>query len=302
MRNSKTLSTMFIIIAATLWGTIGLFVRKVNLFGIQSMDIVFFRCAGAFVILFPILLIFKRKELCIKWKDLWCFIGSGIVSITFFNFCYFTTIARTSLSIAAILLYTSPAFVILLSAIIFKEKITIQKICALILAFCGCLCVSGIAGGNNALTPLNLLIGIGAGVGYALYSIFGRLCINRGYSSLTISVYSFLFSAIGTLPFINLKKVTTIVVAQSECWPPILALIILTTLLAYLFYTTGLLQIENGKASIIACVEPLVATLIGICIFHEALTISNTIGILLILGATILVNYSTKNINATQIQ
>ena len=104
---------IFILLAGMLWGTMGFWVRELNGRGLVSMDIVFLRSAVTVFIMLAVLLIKDRKLLRIKLKDLWCFAGTGLCSIVFFNFCYFRAIMLTTLSVAAVLLYTAPAFVIL---------------------------------------------------------------------------------------------------------------------------------------------------------------------------------------------
>lgn len=78
--------------------------------------------------------IFHREDLKIRLRDFMVFIGTGVCSIVFFNIMYFITIERTTLSVAAILLYTAPCFVMLMSAAVFHEKITGMKMVALLLA------------------------------------------------------------------------------------------------------------------------------------------------------------------------
>lgn len=63
-----------------------------------------------------------------------------------------------------------------------------------------------------------------------------------------------------------------------------LALGILCTVVPYLIYTLGLQYVENSKASIIASVEPVTATLLGIMVFHESLTVTGMSGMVLVLG------------------
>lgn len=63
------------------------------------------------------------------------FFGSGVCSLVFFNWCYFSAISTSSMSVAAVLLYTSPVFVTLLSALFFRERITSHKVAALALTF-----------------------------------------------------------------------------------------------------------------------------------------------------------------------
>ena len=265
----------------------GLFVRRLGGegAGFSSLEVAQLRCVVAAAVLFIIMAARDRTQLRIRLKDLWCFLGTGILSIIFFNYCYFTTIQMTSLSVAAVLLYTAPAFVIVLSAILFGERITKWKISALALTILGCVCVSGLLRGGAALTLYGFLTGLGAGLGYALYSIFGRYALDRGYGSMTISFYTFLVAAAGTIPMVPEGHIAS-TLAQSPSTAGFVVLFgIITTVIPYLSYTRGLQGVENGQASIIASVEPVVATLLGILVFHEPLHADEAAGILLILGA-----------------
>ncbi len=99
------------------------------------MEITAFRSLVTAVLMLAGMALFKRKELRVKWKDLWCFAGTGILSVAFFNVCYFTCMNYATLSVAAILLYTAPSFVMVFSYFLFKEKIGGRKLIALALAF-----------------------------------------------------------------------------------------------------------------------------------------------------------------------
>ena len=177
----------------------GLLVRPLNEIGLVTMDICFLRGFVTFVVMLAGLLLFDRDSLKIRLRDIWCFIGTGTLSVTFFNFCYFRTITLTSLSVAAVLLYTAPAFVMVMSFFLFKESMTKKKVIALIVAFIGCILVSGVITGGGDLNARGILVGLGAGFGYALYSIFGRYALQRGYNSLTITFYTFLFATFCTV-------------------------------------------------------------------------------------------------------
>ena len=283
-RRSASIS---VIIAAVMWGTMGIWVRNLEVFGFTSMELVLARSIGAAVLLTLFLLIYDRKLLRVRLRDLWCFLGTGLVSIVFFSYCYFTTITLTNLSVAAALLYTAPAFVVLMSRIFFKEKLTAGKILALIAALIGCILVSGVIGGGG-LTMKGVLLGIGSGLGYAMYSIFGREALNRGYHSFTITVYTFYFATPGALLLANpaglVKKAAEAPV--SLLW--LTGVIVVTTVLPYIFYTLGLSGMEASYASILACAEPLTAALIGIFAYREIPGVLTVLGILLVLSATVL--------------
>ena len=113
-----------IIAAAALWGCIGVFLKLLTAAGLSSMDGVALRSAVAALLYGLFLAATDRKALKIQPRHWYYFFGSGVCSLVFFNWCYFSAISTSSMSVAAVLLYTSPVFVTLLSALFFRERIT----------------------------------------------------------------------------------------------------------------------------------------------------------------------------------
>lgn len=287
----KVFAVLSIILAGIFWGVIGIFVRGLTDLGFSSMEIVALRSFASLLVMSLYLVLFKRDRFRFHLKDWWCFAGTGIVSILFFNLCYFTAINLTTLATASILLYTAPVFVMFFSLILFREKLTVLKCVSAVIAFLGCALVSGILpGGNLALNPTGLLCGLGAGLGYALYSIFGRYALNRGYDTLTVTFYSFAFSSAGCLFFTNIPSVAARVAATPASLWWVLGIGILPGAAAYLLYTYGLTKVESSRASIMASVEPAVAALVGVAAFQEILTPWALAGICLVLGSIVLLN------------
>jgi len=133
--------TIYVIVAGCLWGIISIFVNSLKSMGFNSLQCVAIRTFFAAVILFLYLFVTDKRKLRIAWKDIKYFIGTGICSIVLFNYCYFEAIEQIGgAAVPALLLYTAPIFVMVLSAIFFREKITRKK--------CGCaaidICRSGI--------------------------------------------------------------------------------------------------------------------------------------------------------------
>ena len=287
----KKIAPLLIILAGCLWGTMGLFVRHLNQMGLASMEIVTLRNILAVLILFPGTALKDRSLLRIRPGNLWPLICSGIFSIVFFNYCYFSTIARMNLSAAAILLYTAPIFVMLMSLVLFRERITGRKLLALMMAFSGCCLVSGIFSAAQALTVSGVLLGLGSGFGYALYSIFSRFSLNQGLSSITITDYTFLFAAVGSAFLADFRTIAAALEAHGFVLAGFLILYcVVTTVLPYLLYTAGLSMVENGPASVLASVEPVVATLLGLLVFGETPTVQALIGMCLVLLALVLLS------------
>lgn len=292
----KKFAPFLIMTAGCLWGTMGIFVRRLNTMGLSSPTVCAVRAFFTVALMVVFLLVYDRKLLEIKFKDVWIFACGGILSIVFFNVCYFKAIELMSLSAAAILMYMAPVFVLIMSAIFFKESITRIKVISMVAALVGCVLVSGILGGGVKLSWLGLLCGIGSGIGYALYSIFSRVALNRGYNSMTITTYIFLFAAIGGLFIADFGEISG---ALSESvWPVgyFALYAAVTTVVPYIMYTKGLAFVENSKASIIASVEPVVATVIGFVLYSEKPTVASTIGIVLVLGAIAVLSRNEKHL------
>ena len=286
-KDSK-IPTLMLLLAATLWGVTGIFVRTLNSLGMGTLDMIFFRSAVTALVMFIFLLISDKSKLKIDPKDWWYFFGTGILSFLLFGFCYFYTITHASMSIAAILLYTSPFFVIVMARIFFKEKITANKVIGLILAVIGCFLICN-TDKNVKITPLIIFTGLSSGLCYALYSIFGRVALKK-YESSTVTFYTFMFAFIGSLFVVDFPKMVTSIQQEPVSLLLVIIFAIISAVLPYIFYTTGLKYIEAGKASIIATFEAVVASLSGIFVFDEKITYTGILGIILVLMAVVSLN------------
>ena len=285
---------VLIILAACFWGSMGIFVRKLNGVGFTSIQIVAIRVTLAALIFSLILLIKDHKGFKISPKDIPLFLGLGFGSVLFFTVCYFAAITIMPLSTAAILLYTSPFWIMLMSVLFFREKLNAVKIIALIMAFGGCVLVSGISG--ERISFVGLLLGLGSGIGYGLYSILGTVALKK-YSPFTVTTYTFITAAVGSWFICRPKDMfTKFASAPNLAWLIFFCFLtaLITAVIPFLFYTLGLHKVEASKAGIIATIEPMVATIIGIVFFSEKLTVLSGLGILLILVAVIILNLKKK--------
>ena len=155
--NVKTSGSVLVVLAGIFWGSMGIFVRGLSAYGFSPIQIVSLRMTVAALVFILILLFRGADDLKIRLRDLPLFLGLGLASVLFFTICYFSAIEMMTLSAAAILLYTSPIWVMLMSLIFFRERLGPEKLLALALAFSGCVLVSGLGGGG--LSPAGLLIG-----------------------------------------------------------------------------------------------------------------------------------------------
>ena len=281
MSKTDKRAALSILTGAALWGIIGLWNRRLLAAGLSPTDIVVIRNFGGMVLLSLVFLARDRSVFRVERACLPYFFGTGVVSVVLFTACYFSCQKICSLSVASVLLYTAPSFVVALSALLWREPVTRPKLLALALTLCGCALVCGLFERGLTVTPAGVLYGLGAGFFYALYSIFGRYALSSA-SALTVTVWTFLFAGSASLVFLRPAHMTPL---QSPATLGAAAgLVVFSTVLPYLLYTAGLARVEPGHASIMASLEPVVASLTGVLVFHEAIGVTGVIGVALVLA------------------
>lgn len=291
----KRFSNLFIILAGAFWGSMGLFVRTFTALGFSTLQIVTLRMSVAAVVLLVILLFYKKELIKIRLKDLPLLASIGVFSLTAMSIFYFTTIELTTMSVAAILLYLSPIVVMLLSALIFKEKITPVKLICLCLAVLGCILVSGV-GDAGQVGLVGVLTGVGSAIAYGLYSILGNVAL-RKYHPFTIAFWAFATAGISMLLVCNPVQMTSAIITAPEFISLLLFIFgngIVTAVIPYGLYTLGLKYTAPSKAAILACSEPVAATALGFVWYKETPSIISFFGMLLVLTAIVLLNVKKK--------
>lgn len=282
-------SVICIASAGVLWGIIAIFISLLKEVGFNSLQCVAIRVFFSAICLIIYLSIFDRSKLKIEFRDIIYFLGTGIFSIIFFNYCYFEAIEVIGgVAVPALLLYMAPIFVMIMSFFFFHEKFNKQKILALFITIIGLCFITGAFSQEVILSGKAILLGLGAGFGYALYSIFSKMIIDK-YEAITIITYTFIVASIGSIPLSgvinhldNLWQLKAVIA--------IVGLVIFCTVMPFLLYTTGLKKLEAGKASILATIEPIVSAIVGLIFFQEAFDLAKILGMVCILLAIIILN------------
>ena len=147
--------------------------------------------------------------------------------------------------------------------------------------------LGGIAGGIAGPSLLGILLGLGSGIGYALYSIFSRMASNKHYDTYTIIFYSVVLITIVMLPFANIGTIIDFATVS-----PVKNVFFLffhstcATVLPYVFLTLGVKHMEAGTASILASgTEPVAAVFFGMLFYMEIPTVLMIVGLIVTIVA-----------------
>lgn len=284
-----------VLAAAFMWGCIGIFVRHLNALGLEAKQITASRCLTCALLILLWILVTDRSRLKIHLKDAGWFLANGILSIYVFNTAYQAAISLVSLSTAVVLLYTAPAFVMLLSVLFFHERFTWNKGLCLLLCIGGSALVSGITGGMDA-NPAGIALGLVSGVGYALYSIFSSVILKK-YHPFTNILYTFFIAGVAGLLTCDAGSLTEVACQSPSAFLWVVSNGVVTGFLAYVCYTSALQYMRPSKAAILATLEPVVATLAGILVYGETVTLTGGLGMLMVFTALVLANVPQKQIS-----
>lgn len=290
----KKIVPIFPILAGILWGATGIFIRKSTELSMNNITIVSSKAVTASVIMFVSIFLYNKSLIKIHLKDIFIFISAALIGMLGVNIFLNESVSFLSLSLAAVLLSLSPIFVLLLSYFLYKEKITLKKLISIILAFVGCILVSNILKSEIKISLWGVISGLLAAFSYALYSIISKKAMLKGYHSLTITLYAFIFIAIITAPLADWNLIIDLIKKDNNIFIFIILHSLLVLILPYVFYTVSLNYMDTGKASILASCEPIAASVFGIIFFNEIPNIFSVVGIILTITALTLLSINTN--------
>lgn len=276
---------IFIILAASCWGFIGIFSSLAFAEGVGPMEVAFWRAIIAWLLFGSQAIV--RKETHLVKKDMLLLTVFGFLGISLFYISYQYAVKTGGAAFASVLLYTAPAWVVVCSYFIYKEKLNANKIVAVLLVIAGVFLISRTGGNSNAGTTLGLvaiLSGLMSGFCYSLYYTIGKYFSSR-YSSANLFLYVLPIGAVGILPFVEFSHKSPV------AWAALIAVALVSTFIANHCYYLGLKHLEAGKASIVATLEPVVAAVAAYIILGEYFTGLGYVGAAMIIGAVILTIY-----------
>jgi drug/metabolite transporter (DMT)-like permease len=195
----------------------------------------------------------------------------------------------TGMGVVPVLLYSAVFWEMLFGFVFQGDRINIAKLLALILALSGIVLIGQVYDFEKVrLSSLDLLAGLGAGLGYAAYILINKRISQYGYSTLTVIAYGL---GIGALVLLLLQKPMEL--RHSLANPTIMVWLVIlgivSTMVGGLAFYAGLQRLPAVNASTMATLEPVVATTLGWIIFSERLDLPQIIDGILVVGSVILI-------------
>ena len=290
MSNTKTAATAMVIVAAVLWGFIGVFIRVLSDAGLDTMQINGARSIICTVLLAIVLSVHDRGLFRMEKRHIWFFIFAALMKLIM-DICYVQAQLMLSLSLAAVLLSTDCYFMLIVSYFMFRGDITPMRIFAAVLGFFGCAILVGLFTEDiGDIDVVGALIGLGAGVAGTFYAVGLKVTMTKGYDPMTVLFYVFFLGSIMMLPIMNVPG--TAVILSDD--PGLIAFMVLIgiffTLVPYYLYSRGLKELEPSTVTVLLFIETAAAAIAGLVFYNEALTFVDIIGLSMVLLSMFLVD------------
>lgn len=287
---SKNKDKIMLISSMSIFGTIALFVKKIN---VSSGEIALYRAILAALIILIFLMITKQKiDFKKVKKELPLILLSGMAMG--FNWIFlFEAYKYTTVSVATLTYYFAPIIVTVVCPIIFKEKLGMKEIICFIASTIGIFLITGIGTSDSSHNHLiGILLGLAAAVLYATVML-----INKGVKTIGgihRTFMQFLSAIIVLIPYVLFTSRITIRGITQDGLICLLIVGVVHTGITYCLYFSSMKNLPGQNVAILSYIDPLVAIIISVVILHESMTLLQVIGGLLILIFTLINELNIK--------
>lgn len=293
MIKKKANARVLMILSMTVFGTLGLFVRKIP---VSSGELALYRAVLAIVLIGFYLLITKQRiRFSAIRKDLPVLLLSG-AAMGINWILLFQSYRYTTVSIATLSYYFAPVLVTVLCPILFKEKMRAKQWICFVMSTAGLVMLTVTGGAEKGKSDLTgILFGLGAAVFYASVVLLNKFI--KGVDGIHRTFLQFISAAAVLIPYVLFTGSFGLGSLGGVGWANLLTVGLVHTGITYCLYFSALKELPGQKAAILSYIDPLVAVLVSVTVLHEKITVLQIIGGAFILGFTLLNEISFRKEN-----
>ena len=285
MRNRKLIGTLAGIAAAVCYGTNPLGALKLYAEGMQTNSVLFYRFGLAWVII-AIVMLFRKESLKVTWQEFRTLTGLGLLFIVS-SLTLYLSFHYMAAGVASTILFTYPVMTAVIMAVFFHERITWGTVLALLLSGAGVALLYW-SDSSGTLSTVGVVLVLASALSYALYIIL----VNRGnlqMSSFKINFYVLIYCTLGMVVYSLIAGIPLTLPQNATSWFYVGWLAIVPAIFALVLLVYAAKYVGSTATAILGALEPLTAVLIGIFVFGEPFTLNLAFGIILILGAVMVI-------------
>ena len=264
--------------AAVLWGMIGPFSVWATRAGLQASEIAFWRAAIASL---PFVLLALPNWPRPNLASILGVLFFGATGIATMYGAFFNAVERTGPGIAAVLLYTGPAWVAVFEWIAARERPDSLSVVALLLTITGVVMLS-LGSGDANVNAGGIMFGLLSGIAFSTHFTVAPRYINMLGAP-------FVYALAMATAAILLAVVAQPSLPAQDAWPPLLFLTVFSTVGASLLFARGIVRVAPVRAAITSTIEPVVATVLSILLLNAVLGMRQIAGAVLVIAGVLLI-------------
>ena len=284
--------------AATLFAVNGSVSKVVLDSGLSSLELAQIRATCAALGLLAFLVVFARARLRVGRRELLFLVAFGVVGVAMVQWLYFVAIHNLPVGVALLIEFTAPLFVALFARFVYREHIRRRIWVAVILCIAGLAIVVEVWAGI-AFSTVGVTAAVGGAFGLTAYLLMAER-ERRQRDPVSLSFYGFLFAAalwavvqpVWEFPWDVLAETVSLQGNFSEHSAPMWLLVgfvvVIGTMVTFSLLTGALRHISATRASIVATLEPVMATVVAWLWLEETFGPTQLIGGAVVLGGIFL--------------
>jgi drug/metabolite transporter (DMT)-like permease len=283
-KDEQTKGLALVLLSTLAYGAMPIFAKTAYAAGFVAAPLLAWRFALA-TALFALFASKKSRGLALR--DHWRLWGLGCVFVVN-AFAYFKALETIPASTAAVLVYTYPVMVTVLSGVLGFDRFTLRGLIAAVLSFSGCAFTAGATSGGAGLGVFLVLL---SAFLYSIYMLLGSRFAAHLPAEATAS-HTVQAAALFCIPFCFLQG-TAMVPPTPRAWAAVFAIAAISTVVALRALLSGMARIGPVRAAVLSSLEVVVTLTLAAVFLGEALGVRQLLGASLILGAVVLQNLGT---------
>lgn len=280
-----------LLLSMIIWGSIGLFVRGIDL---PTPLIATARAIIGALFVLALMLILRRRPQLKGLGNGWLWLGLSGILLGLNWILLFSAYKHTSIAVATLCYYLAPVLVVLLSPLIFRESLGAKKLLCAFGALLGMVLISGLGSGSAAFASgqfKGVALGIAAACVYAGIVICNKKL--KGISGLDRTLVQLSISALLLIPYDLLSRQSGFAALDARGWLLLVLLGIVHTGLSYYLYFDCMDRLPAQTVAVLAYIDPVVAVLLSALLLKEPMDLPMALGAVLVIGSALLLELPT---------
>ncbi len=292
----RRLSLVLVGASAACFGTLGILTRFVYAAGVGPLALLTWRFAAASLLMAAFQLVRDGRSLLVTRGDLGRYALLALTGYGAASLCFFFALPLVGVSVTTVLLYTYPAIVTVIGRLFLGERLTWQRAAAIVLTFAGCALVARVFESAAAVSPLGVLLGLGAGLGYAVFNVLSLRFMSRR-PRIVLMAYTFGISAVAIgIVSVVARRSLSVAAWTPTVWVLLLAIVLVPTFAAVILYLEGIRRLGAAQAAIVSTFEPLFAIALSAVFLAERLSATQWVGAAVVLAGVVMSEWGSAGV------